>query len=89
MAVIIPNVVAETPELGQGDTVASPSPDPRAASSNPIEAMTNAPPIMAPHETADAFPSAPVSRTRPPRGSAAVLVTAIFSASARTAQGAE
>jgi hypothetical protein len=70
-----PNVVAETPELGHGDTDARPNPEPKATSISPIEAIAKAPPIIAPQETADTAVSAGVVSVerRSPLASMAVV----------------
>jgi hypothetical protein len=48
-----PNVVAEGPELGQGDTEESPRPDPRASKIRATAAMATAPAIIAAQDTAE------------------------------------
>jgi len=47
MAVITPKVVAETPEFGQGETEASPRPEPRAIRIRLTAMITKAPPMTA------------------------------------------
>ncbi|HEY6484591.1 MAG TPA: hypothetical protein VIY54_13790 [Steroidobacteraceae bacterium] len=46
-------VVADAPLLGQGDTEASPSPEPNATSNNEVAAATTVPAKIAAHDTAD------------------------------------
>lgn len=53
MPVVTAKVVAEAPLLGQGDMEASPKPDPSANSISETEAATNAPPMIAGHDTAE------------------------------------
>src|ERR1700760_796132 len=57
-AAYTPNVVAEGPELGQGDTEESPMPDPRASKIKPTATIENAPAIIAGQDTADTALSA-------------------------------
>ena len=77
MAVITPKVVTETPEFGQGETEASPRPEPRAIRIKLTATITKAPPMMAPHDTADTVP-APLSVTgNSPLRSVAAVAKAI------------
>lgn len=49
----MPNVDAVTPAFVQGETETKPSPAPAARSMSEIDALTTAPPRMAPQETAE------------------------------------
>jgi hypothetical protein len=53
MAVAAVNVVAVAPAWGQGETDANPRPVPSATNSTVIDAATNAPAMIAAHETED------------------------------------
>ena len=73
IAVITVKAVTEAPELGQGDTEASPKPDPRASRISDNPAVAKAPPMIAAHEIAEigdfkVWPASPA-----PRGSARLL----------------
>src|ERR1700722_49936 len=50
-------LVTDTPLPGQGETDERPRPDPSASNRIVTAAMTNAPPRMAPQETADSLAS--------------------------------
>jgi hypothetical protein len=59
-------VVADAPELDQGETAAKPRPVPSATNISPIAAAANAPPMMAGQEIADvddSFPAVPTATT--------------------------
>jgi hypothetical protein len=58
-----PNVVAEGPELGQGDTEESPRPDPKASKIRPTATIANAPAIIAAQDTAETALSAAFVRS--------------------------
>src|SRR5215831_3989008 len=56
-----PNVVAEGPELYQGDAEARPRPDPRASRIRLAAAIANAPAMIAAHDTPEtALSTAPL-----------------------------
>jgi hypothetical protein len=57
MAVITVNVVAEAPEPGQGDTEASPMPDPKARRIKEVAAAATVPAMMAGQDTAGVLAS--------------------------------
>ena len=57
MTVIALRVVAEVLWPDQGDTEASPNPDPRATRATESDPMAKAPPITAPQDTAERDPS--------------------------------
>jgi hypothetical protein len=48
-----PNVIAEGPEFGHGDTDESPRPEPRASKIRPTATIAKAPAIIAAQDTAD------------------------------------
>ena len=53
MAVLIANVVTETPSFVQGETEAKPSPEPNVIMISVADTATNAPAIMDGHDAAD------------------------------------
>src|SRR3954468_11576566 len=53
MPVAMPNVVADAPASRQGETAARPRPEPSAISTSDTAAATNAPAMIAGHETAE------------------------------------
>jgi hypothetical protein len=79
-AAYTPNVVAEGPELGHGETEESPRPDPRASKIRAIAAIAAAPAIIAGQDTADTALSAAFVAGRVTRLSrTGVLVVCIVS----------
>jgi hypothetical protein len=69
IAAYTPNVVAEGPELGQGDTEEKPRPDPRASKIKPTAAIANAPATIAGQDTAEIALSAAFVWVKTPRPS--------------------
>jgi hypothetical protein len=53
IAPAMPRVFDEIPDVDHGDTADNPSPVPSERRINPIAAATNAPPMIAGHDTAD------------------------------------
>jgi len=66
MMALTPNVIAETPELAQGDTAVRPRPEPRISIIKLVAALAIAPAIIADQVTAEAAesltPAAPAAR---------------------------
>src|ERR1700733_11944926 len=57
MFAIAPTVAAEAPTSDHGETADNPKPAPSASMISDNAAATNAPPITAPHDTPEEFPS--------------------------------